>query len=353
MIAAENPKYIKDIYFETASEFLKAISYGGELYEEFDENFIFRGHSSDKYKLLPQAQRKYMYDEIYPNSSNDKKHVMVAMSECGQIEAEAEELFNFYKKCDDAHLSVPNEKRLRESFHFPIDFRILLQHENWIAEEYQELAALAQHYGLATRLLDWTTNICVALYFASSSVLKKKATPERLTRYEWGEKVKADSEFLKTKKSLTKIEERMEIWALDKRVQFADKKLTIPLRFVRPCYYNNPNLAAQKGILTYWQVRKPLTRSKEDGQTIPDFSVLRIDSSIDTLITEYLLSNNVEEHTFMYRISLPHSTAIELYKFAKHNHCDASYLFPGYSGVARCMEEDRYMKVLVNNNKKV
>ena len=46
-------KYIKDIEFKTADDFLKAISYGGELYKALDHKFIFRGHFSDKYQLLP------------------------------------------------------------------------------------------------------------------------------------------------------------------------------------------------------------------------------------------------------------------------------------------------------------
>ena len=50
MIQTENRQYIKDIAYQTADEFLHDISYGGKLYKLFERNFIFRGHSSNKYK---------------------------------------------------------------------------------------------------------------------------------------------------------------------------------------------------------------------------------------------------------------------------------------------------------------
>ena len=232
MITTNNTRFIKEIRYNSADDFLQAISYKGELYNTFDSNFIFRGHSTDKYKLLPTALRLDMYNETYPNAIKDELHALCAVSEYGQIEAEAQVLFDFYKKCDDAHLYVPNERRLRESFLFPVDYRILLQDENWRADEYQELAALAQHYGVPTRLLDWTSNICVALYFASSSAIKKMVEPERLSRFEWTERCRIDletiSDCVKTKQLPHKKEEHIEIWALDKSVQYAVRSLLCP-----------------------------------------------------------------------------------------------------------------------------
>lgn len=36
----------------------------------------------------------------------------------------------------------------------------------WLSEDLYEIAGLAQHYGLPTRLLDWSQDIYVSLYFA-------------------------------------------------------------------------------------------------------------------------------------------------------------------------------------------
>ena len=57
MIQVEDRTYIIDLSYENAEDFLNDISYGGKLYCIFDSNFIFRGHSTDKYKLLSSVQR--------------------------------------------------------------------------------------------------------------------------------------------------------------------------------------------------------------------------------------------------------------------------------------------------------
>ena len=65
MITAKDKTYIKDIAYKTADDFLHAISYGGELYNAFKQNFVFRGHSSDNYKLLPSVLRDNQYYKKY------------------------------------------------------------------------------------------------------------------------------------------------------------------------------------------------------------------------------------------------------------------------------------------------
>lgn len=63
MIVAEDRRFIKDIAYDSAEDFLKAISYGGELYFLQQSYYIFRGHETDKYKLLPTALRDYLFLE--------------------------------------------------------------------------------------------------------------------------------------------------------------------------------------------------------------------------------------------------------------------------------------------------
>lgn len=57
MLHVQDSPYIKAIHFENADDFIAAISYKGELYNLFDEHYIFRGHSTDKYELIPTALR--------------------------------------------------------------------------------------------------------------------------------------------------------------------------------------------------------------------------------------------------------------------------------------------------------
>lgn len=353
MLTVKNDKYIKDIHFETAEDFLKSISYGGQYYNLLNNDFIFRGHSSDNYLLLPSALRSYLFEDVFHNSNKDENHKRISISELGQIIAEAHLLFSFYKMCDNTSLKIPNEQRLRELFSYPIDPRLLFVKGHWISEEYQELAALAQHHGIPTRLLDWTSNINVALYFASSSVVRSMISDDKFTMTESYNYFKLQLNKLlniRNKQTDSLDVKNLEIWALDTKVLFAAKKFDIPLKIVRPMYYNNPNLSAQKGVLTYWQVDKPIV--KIDGKLKPNFSILRNEDTLDSQIVNYLEDRKLEDRTYIYHFTIPHSGAIELYEYAKRNYCDACFLFPGYDGVVRCIEEDDYVQRLKNEEVK-
>lgn len=84
-----------------------------------DEHPLYRGQSQD-FPLLPKIAR-------------DDKH----------------------SKSFDKESFMLSELKIRGSIH-----RDLSQHDVW------SLLTLAQHYGLATRLLDWTSNPLVAMWFA-------------------------------------------------------------------------------------------------------------------------------------------------------------------------------------------
>lgn len=91
---------------------------------------IFRGHNSDKWKLVPRAHR--------PDGGPVRQAGSAEKSPVERIERE--QLDEFRKRALPHITTAPSD-----------DW-------NWLA--------LAQHHGMETRLLDWTTNPLVALFFA-------------------------------------------------------------------------------------------------------------------------------------------------------------------------------------------
>ena len=96
----------------------------------------------------------------------------------------------------------------------------------WPPTELHPLMALAQHYRLPTRLLDWSTRAYVAAYFAISDALARSISRS-------------------CKESDTDAE-RLAVWILDieKRALFHE------LKVVAVPGGNNANLAAQSGRFT-------------------------------------------------------------------------------------------------------
>ena len=165
----------KRIDYKDLKSFIDSISYGGKLYSVFSHgNFIFRGHSSDKFELVPSALRT--------NSSNLINQLALSgsntVTEFDQIIKEYTILRKFYQICDSTGLPLPNVQRIRATYMDFLDIKTLVMERKWLPEDLWELAALAQHYGIPTRLLDWTHDLHTALYFAVESYMKNKYIPE-------------------------------------------------------------------------------------------------------------------------------------------------------------------------------
>lgn len=103
---------------------------------------------------------------------------------------------------------------------------------------------------------------------------------------------------------------------------------------IRPMYAGNPNLCAQKGLFSFWKVKKGVN---------PKTGKVNIDPTLRAPLDE-LVSDTVEvgDKPLMYKISIAKDDLPALYQYSKFHHIEASTLFPGYEGVVRNMKENQF-----------
>lgn len=316
MLNALGSPYIVDKHYDNACDFIKAISYGGELYGKFDEHFIFRGHSTDEYQLLPSSLRGCLALDNDTSSTFDSQEVntlksFLSTTELIQVQTEYRLLQDFHNACNLNGLYVPEIESLQKSFYPGVDGEVLLLGGPWLPKSYWELAALAQHHGVKTRLLDWSHDIYVALYFASTGVFNDNI--DKSERHD------------------------MELWALNIDVVMV-KPTEVPMKIVYPRYHDNEYLCAQKGLFTFWEVDSP-SLFTSDGK--PNTSLKTDRASLDVQLSNYLADNSIEKKEYLYHISIPQDSAKDIYHYVEKLGYNASTLFPGYDGVKRFLDEHK------------
>ena len=306
--------------YKSADEFLKDISYGGDMYQKLDSGFVYRGLQSGGYELLPSILRHGLNIE---NRIEEDTYRIAVKKDSGELTQseflrrtlEFINLRSFFDCCDVNGLRLPDVDRIREKLYY--DSKLLhpqLYTEEWIPKDFWELTALAQHYGLETRLLDWTQDIDIAIYFA---VHREPTLSD-------DEKKKEDSQYVA-------------IWALNTSV--AQK---IPsLNIIRPPYSGNPNLAAQKGLFTYWKEEGLPFASKEINLEILKRET--VTKPLNELI-EVQSQKNENSEVYMWRYLIPRKDRAILYEHIKRRNVTAATLFPGYDGVVRSLKEDSEIK---------
>ena len=306
---------VQYIEYTKLEDFLKDISYNGNLYKLFMKgDFAFRGHASNKYKLIPTALRPNSIERLnkFALYGGNKKQEDL---EYFQILKENQILRDFYKMCDRHGLVIDNIDRIRSTFLDKVDLPTIMTSEHWLPKELWALASLAQHYGLPTRLLDWTHDIFIALYFSIEDYLEGREIPVNT--------------------------EHIVLWALDLKFLIMPNVLDLPLKLVQPIYHGNENLKAQQGLFTLWQVRKKV--DFKDGDKVIDMETKANRTPLDQLLLNLKNIQDKIEEPYLYGFMLPPDSAKELYRYLKNIGYDASRIYPGYNGVVKSLLHDYFL----------
>jgi hypothetical protein len=295
------------------------------IFEEIcfpSRDFIFRGESTITYKLLPSALRDHHLEKILGRRNLNYSKGFLDYPDANLMFIEYKKLQNFYEVCNrrGIHLPLINIFEKEADYLMPAVKRDN-QLEKWIPEDLLEIAALAQHYGLPTRLLDWSHDFFTALYFASKGAVqtyyKKKSEHDKKEDFKNFEK-----EFIK---------DYIVIWALHKGNSLfkKDHENHLPILLVRPLYHRNPNLAAQTGIFTHYQT---------EWQSINDSKINRIKVDV-TPLDERIKAIKKVDAPVLYKFTLPITQAKMALKNLQNMGIDASKFFPGVEGAVKATEE--------------
>lgn len=181
-------------------------------------------------------------------------------------------------------------------------------------EELRAMFALAQHYDIPTRLLDWTSKPLVAAYFAAVGVARRT----------FEEADQADNE--------------LAVWALNSALVTSWLRNLDPgVAVVTAPSVSNPNLHAQGGRFTLVQYKAGNDLALRDHPP-----------PLDRLIEGYLpkdVPDNLH-HLLpaLVKLTLPAAEARSLLRLLADHEVTAAEVYPGHRGAAEAIREQKWMQ---------
>lgn len=253
-----------------------------------DNTIIYRGHGDSDWHLAPTFyRRKHKFQGYFDNFRESQRD-------------EYEILEMFQKSCDLAGVYLPSDcNNLRHNQQIRIDSVLGTEPQrevDWFTEDFFELAAFAQHYGIPTRLLDWTKNSLVACYFACSYALEQN--------------------YIKDKK--------ISIWVLNSEEMSPD--LQDVLKILDLPKGVNQHISHQQGVLTYSEMN--ISIYKKFG--------------LEPTLQQILQYFNNSYRLLKINLSIDYIT--HLFRYCDAHNFNACHLFRGAYGAAQ------HTKDLINHN---
>jgi hypothetical protein len=212
---------VHEIPFEAPIDFVDALDHASGL---FWAPNLYRGQADSAWSLSPSVFRDnipYLLDrDFFPS-----KQRMYGT----QVKLEVELFWLFVARSDAAGLTIPGEtERVRE-------YITSIRRDRWWVGDPKNLRAwpprellpalsLAQHHGVPTRLLDWTYDARVAIYFAAEGAARRSDRSGRLA-----------------------------VWVCKPKEDAISVVGAPSLEIARPSSAFNTNLRAQRGCLMVWR----------------------------------------------------------------------------------------------------
>lgn len=326
-------EFVNVEHFDTAENLLLRLDeYVGGSSGEISKP-VFRGVGDEAFKLVPSALRpdgQALLFEILGSFKSWKAKLQTS-SYFHQGMAEAHALAQFYQTAETsgADVSFVSERVHEVLTSNPLDVTESFwretfgeddNHEKWPQLEFLRVLGLAQHYGIPTRLLDWSFDPYVACFFGATS---------HLQRVEQGTDASAFAIWILSKHAIS-VQQR---WLDPKHpIEFETE-----IVFVAPPYHGNTNLRAQRGCFTllgYRAQQAELDSFSLGGDMLAAFNANQARYPEETEDETLSIVKSLSSQAFT-KLVVSGSEAANLISALKKRGVSPASIFPGFDGVVK------------------
>ncbi|WP_159096784.1 FRG domain-containing protein [Pseudovibrio sp. Alg231-02] len=320
----------------TAQEFYDYLIKRQTADPDQEGRLLFRGHKDASFKLIPSALRPDAmpwFDNVKPFRGNKELAILI----------------EFYRRATELGLDLPRVPSEVHRSLMEADENSCTNLSPWFPNEnLRELIALAQHYGMKTRLLDWTRSSGAAMTFAASGALN---ILNELLR-EGQPRARADDNFLKELSF-----QQIHVWVLNRdraksisknamaclKNEYSRKAMPFDIDFVEPPTQSNKNIVAQLGAFTLHQ---PHIMNEKwahlDKVNLPlDEAILCCHRFLEV---HKDLSNADRLQMILECVTLPILEVPKLLRILKQHNMDSAKLFPGFEGCVQAVNDTITLK---------
>ncbi|MCQ8860089.1 FRG domain-containing protein [Plesiomonas shigelloides] len=277
-----HPAY-NEITYETANELWDALSPTRTLFKD-PCKLIYRGQADANWSLTPSLLRN---ESTNPNLKFCGKRCTTDQL----VFKEVQLLETFAHYCDSIGIRIPNDSiKFREkTLSSQVQDIYYRQPNLWPNPELIELMAMAQHHGVPTRLLDWTRQPYIAMYFAVSSAMANQSA--------WSK------------------DSMIAIWVLNIELISLYRDVTV----VQVPGSTSHHVSAQSGLFTV---------HPHNGNRNEDFEIVGLEHQFSVLSNTPLL-----------KLRLPVSQVLTLYHLCLKAGISAATIYPSADGAGKAVQD--------------